>query len=218
MALIFENIEKKQTVPEEKVNSALHIFGALLAGIGLMVLVFLGLKQHSPVRLLAFFLYGASTLFLFSMSSIYHGIQRPGIKRLFEKLDYVGIYIMMAGSYSPILLIALRDYPLASWALFALVWTLAIAFSLVTLLFVRHVSIVNIAIYGIMGAMAFALIPAVYRTMGVWIILSASFGGLLYVVGVPFFLARFRYHHAVWHSLVLAGSIVHFFTVIFFLR
>lgn len=214
MAINWRNLEREQTPQEERINSGLHVIGTVLAFIGLIYLIIHGFKEHNLNHFLGFFLYGVSLVLLFTMSSLYHGIQRKRIKAILALLDYSAIYILIAGSYTPVFLIIFEKHILISWGLFITAWIIAITGVIATLFWVRQIGIMSLIAYAITGLVSLAFIPAVYRIMGLEVILYAALGGVMYLIGVYFFgIAKFRYHHAIWHSFVLAGTFIHFFTI-----
>jgi len=152
------------------------------------------------------------------MSTLYHGIQRQKIKRIFERLDYIAVFWVIAGTYTPFILILFHNQKILSWSLFTIIWLLTLTNTVITIIKVRHIGINNILIYLGMSLLSVTFIPTIYKIFGLPIIIYTAIGGLLYIIGTYFYaFAKFKYHHAIWHILVFVASLVHFFTIITFL-
>jgi hemolysin III len=159
-------------------------------------------------------------MFLYMSSSVAHWLHEGKWKDVFFKLDQVAIFILIAGTYTPLTLIALHGY--LGWLLFILEWGLAII-GIVRLLirsarFEEGVGIIDIMIYVIMGWMVIAFTGPVLKSVPVLGFLWIIIGGLFYTTGIIFFkLTKFRYHHLVWHLMVIGGSASHFTAIFFYI-
>jgi len=197
---------------EEIANSLTHGVGALLSLTGLVMLVALAVHYGDALHILSAALFGGSLVFLYTASTLYHGIRIPRIKQFFRLLDHVGIYLLIAGSYTPFTLVTLRGG--LGWTLFALVWAMALSGIAYKIFSRRRYPWFSTVYYLLMGWLAvFFLKPlaASLPASGLHLLVA---GGLSYTVGVIFYAwERLPYHHAVWHLFVLAGSAFHFLSV-----
>lgn len=211
---------RKFTYKEEIANAVSHFIGALLAIVGLVLMVYYSVMRGTGLHVVTTSIFGASMIILYTSSTLTH-ILRPGrMKDFFFNFDRIAIYLLIAGTYTPIALIALHG-PLG-WVMFGLEWGLAFTGILMILLkpgdFDSGVNIFYVLSYAIMGWLVIIAIIPVIRilpTMGwVWILI----GGLFYTLGILFYkLAKFRYHHLVWHLMVIGGSLSHFFAIFFYM-
>ncbi|EGV19019.1 PAQR family membrane homeostasis protein TrhA [Thiocapsa marina] len=200
----------------ERFNSISHLVGAVLALIGVAVLVTLSGMQGGALRIASFSVYGATLFLLYLFSTLYHSL-RGRAKKVFKVLDHVAIYLLIAGTYTPFSLLALKGQ--TGWWMFGAIWTLAG---------------IGVAIDSIPHGKRRILPMIIYLTMG-WLIVFALeplvtslppagvrglvAGGLFYTFGIVFYALdrRFSWAHGVWHLFVLAGSISHYLTILIFL-
>jgi hemolysin III len=205
----------------ERLNSISHLVGAVFALIALGSLLTLGLQSGQPVTMVGFSTYGLSLVLLYTMSTLYHSFQAPRLKRVFKLLDHISIYLLIAGTYTPLMLISAGND--TGMAILALVWTLAII-GILSELFLsgRTVKAIQLVTYLGMGwacsldleSLRTTLPPAGFSWL-VW-------GGLAYTIGIVFYLldkARLLDHaHGIWHFFVLTGSLCHFIAVAGYVR
>jgi hemolysin III len=207
---------REQTSGEELANSLTHGLGVVLTLVVAPLLVLIAARTGDVWRVVSAVVYATTLLLLFTSSMLYHGLRARGAKAVFQRIDHAAIYLLIAGTYTPFTLITLRGP--WGWSLFAVVWGLAIA---------------GVALKGTFGARLPALSTAVYLGMG-WLAVVALrpllmnvaprgiawlvAGGLFYTGGVVFYVRdeRYRYHHAIWHVFVLAGSIAHFCAILWY--
>lgn len=197
----------------EKFNTATHLFGALLALIGSGVLVMRAMIGGDPWKLTSVIIYGVTLILLYSFSTLYHSVRGPA-KSILQKLDHHSIYLLIAGSYTPFCLVTLRHS--WGWPLLAVIWSLGILGSLLELRPQNEARIFSVVIYVVMGWAALAAIVPLMNALG-----SAGFawlaaGGLLYTVGIIFFVldTRVKHGHGIWHLFVLGGSSAHYFAIL----
>ncbi|MBN1895148.1 hemolysin III family protein [bacterium] len=210
--------EKKQrhyTVGEEIASSITHGIGAVLSIAALVILVVLAAKKGDAWRIVSFSIYGASLILLYLASTLYHGIQHPGAKHVFKILDHSSIFLLIAGTYTPFLLVNLRGP--WGWTLFGIIWALAVVGIVFKAVFIGKWKKVSTLAYVAMGwLVVVALKPmlAVIPKPGlVWL----AAGGLAYTGGVVFYAWKsVKFMHMIWHLFVLAGSICHFFAILFY--
>ena len=203
------------TLGEEIANSSIHGLGVALSIAALtMLLVFAG-WAHNGWAIATSLVYGISLVLEYAASTLYHSFQQPSVKHVFKILDHCGIYVLIAGSYTPFCLITLREHG-GLW-LFAVVWGLAVIGVSTETAWAYRPRWVSAAVYLGMGwLVVFAIKPLMVALAptGLWLLVA---GGLCYTVGTAFYvLKRVRYMHAVWHVWVLAGSILHFLAVLLY--
>jgi len=203
------------TIGEEIANSVIHGIGVALSIAALTMLAVFGAQSGDRWLLASGLVYGISLVLEYSASTLYHAIPWPSAKHVFKILDHAGIYLLIAGSYTPFTLVTLRDS--GGWWLFVGVWTLAVVGIAAEAAWTYRPRWVSVLVYLGMGwAVVFAMSPllAALDPAGVWLLVA---GGLAYTVGTIFYvLKRFPYFHAVWHVFVLAGSVCHFLAVVLY--
>lgn len=200
------------TTGEEIAHSVIHGIGAALAAAALAILVTFAARMGDPWRVVSFSIYGATLVILYTVSTLYHGFRNPRLKALFRIFDHLSIYLLIAGSYTPFLLVSLRGG--WGWSLFGIIWGFAALGVLQAVLFVDRFKLLGLISYLGMGWLLLIalkpLIAAVPAGGLVWL----GIGGLFYTLGVLFYISkRIRYNHAIWHLFVLAGSLCHFITM-----
>jgi len=199
----------------ERLNGYTHLAGSVLAVAGAITLIDLASHRADPMRLVSFSVYGATLCLLFLASTLYHST-RGRVKVILRKCDHCAIYLMIAGTYTPIALVSLHGT--WGWTLFGAVWTLAVIGILQELLVARGMRLTSMAIYLIMGWLALValtpLIEALTWNGFAWLL----GGGLIYTVGIVFYLfdERFLHWHGIWHLFVLAGSAAHYTAILLF--
>ncbi len=200
---------------EEIANSITHGVGALLAVVGMTVLVVFAALTGDPVRIAASIIYGVSMVLEYTASTLYHALPQPRAKHVFKILDHSGIYLLIAGSYTPFLLVTLAGA--GGWWMAAGIWTLALIGIVVEGFWAYRPKWLSASVYLLMGWLAiFAIKPMVANLppAGVWLLVA---GGVAYTIGVPFYVfKRVPYLHMVWHLWVLLGSALHFFAILLF--
>lgn len=199
---------------EEWLHSISHGVGAALSLAGVTVLiVMVSLAPHfDPWKLAGIGLYGTSLVLLYTASTLYHGVRAPRLKQLFQLLDHCAIYLLIAGTYTPFLLVNLRGP--TGWTLFVSVWSLALGGIAFKLLRPHRFAALRIGIYLLMGwLILFAGGEMAERLSSTGITLLVA-GGLTYTLGVLFYAVRaIPFNHAIWHLFVLGGSAFHYFAV-----
>jgi len=204
------------TIGEEIANSITHGLGALLSVAGLVILIILAAWKGDAWKMVSFIIYGLSLTVLYLSSTFYHSFRSPRLKKIFRFFDHSAIYLLIAGTYTPFLLIILRNT--LGWTLFAILWGLALGGIIFKLFFIHKFRILSTIVYllmGWLGVVAFKQLLIALPTTAIWLI---SAGGLSYTVGVIFYAwKKIPYGHAVWHLFVMAGSLLHYFAVLWFL-
>lgn len=204
------------TVGEEIANAVTHGVAALLSIAGLAVLVaFAVLYSGSPKVVAAVSIFGASMVFLYTASTLYHSIPNPGAKKVLQYLDHSMIYVLIAGSYTPFCLITLQGY--TGIALLCAVWLIAIAGISLQAVLLHKADWINCLLYLSMGWLAVFVIDPLVSTLDSTGLALLVAGGLAYTVGVVFYIfERIPFSHAIWHTFVFAGTTLQFFSVLFY--
>ncbi|MCH8532572.1 MAG: hemolysin III family protein [Saccharospirillum sp.] len=197
---------------EEWANSLTHGIGAVLSIAGLVILVVLASLNRDAWQIVSVSIYGTTLVLLYTASTLYHAIQSQRVRHVMQRLDHIAILYLIAGTYTPFTLVTLRGP--WGWSLFGVVWGLAVIGTVVHLTSLRRFHGVMVGLYLLMGwSVTIALAPLIKAlpTAGLGLLVA---GGLSYTLGVVFYMAkRLPFNHAIWHLFVLAGSVLHFFTV-----
>jgi hemolysin III len=199
----------------ERVNSISHLIGSGLAIIGFTVLIVQAIPQHDIWKILGSIIYGVTLLMLYFFSTLYHSSSGKA-KALFRIFDHASIYLLIAGTYTPFTLVTLRG--LVGWWLFAIVWGLACVGILQDVLFKKRRHVLSVSIYLIMGWLAVAAFRPLASVVPSAAMLLLFSGGFFYTVGVVFYSLgrKLSRSHEIFHFFVLAGSICHYFAILFF--
>jgi hemolysin III len=206
---------KSYSVGEEIAHSITHGIGALASVAGLAVLVALATLRGDAWHVVACSIYGASLFMLFTASTLYHSIPLPRAKAVLRTIDHAAIYLLIAGTYTPFALVSLRGG--WGWTLFGVAWGLAVVGIVWEIMPRRRFKAGAVALYLVMGWMALTAIEPLIAAVEPGGVLLLSLGGLMYTVGVLFYLwHRLPHHHTIWHLFVLAGSAFHFFAVLYY--
>ena len=199
----------------ERFNAWTHLVGALAALTGVVWLIVLAAASGDGRKLFSVAIYGATLVMLYSISTVYHSV-RGRVKRVLRKLDHLSIYLLIAGSYTPFCLISLRGP--WGWSLFGIVWTLAIVGMLQEIKPRSEARILSLVIYAVMGWIVLVAVKPLLASLGLAGFLWLAAGGVAYTVGIVFFAfdERFRHWHGIWHLFVIAGSLLHFIAILFY--
>ncbi|AXS80778.1 hemolysin III family protein [Dechloromonas sp. HYN0024] len=199
----------------ERFNAWTHLFGALLALTGAIWLVVVATFSGDPLKTASMAIYGVTLVTLYSISTIYHSVRGP-LKRVLRKLDHLSIYLLIAGSYTPFCLISLHGP--WGWSLFGVVWTLAVIGMLQEIKPRSEARILSLVIYAVMGWIVLVAIKPLLASLGLAGFIWLAAGGVFYTVGIIFFAfdERFRHWHGIWHLFVIAGSLMHFIAILFY--
>lgn len=201
----------RYTAGEEIANSLTHAVGLVLSVAGLCVLVYLGVVRDEALHVASAGVYGVTLVALYAASTLYHAFRKPEIKRVLRILDHCAIYLLIAGSYTPFVLVGIGGG--WGWTLFGIVWSMAVAGILFKVFFTGRFAVLSTAAYvgmGWLGVVAFKpLIESLPINAIVWLVL----GGVLYTAGTIFYHRKLPYSHALWHLFVLAGSACHFIAI-----
>jgi len=199
----------------ERFNTITHFVGLVASLIGLVVLIVMASHQGSVLSVVSVTIYGSTLTLLYLASTLYHGY-RGRAKKVFQKLDFFAIYLLIAGTYTPFVLLTLGES--LGWVIFFFVWGLAIFGIFWELLFQKGTRLVPLIIYLVMGWIIIIAIKPLIQSLSMagfgWLL----GGGLAYTFGVVFYVfdERVRHFHGIWHLFVLAGSTIQYFTVFYY--
>jgi hemolysin III len=200
----------------EKFNTYSHLVGALLALTGSVVLIGLGALSGDVWKIVSFSIYGATLVLMYGSSTLYHNAGQGKAKHFLRMLDHNSIYLLIAGTYTPFVLVSLRGP--WGWSLFGVVWGLALIGILQEIWLARKTRMASLLIYILMGWIAIVAIVPLAETLSwrgfAWI----AAGGMAYTVGTIFYLydQRFKHWHGIWHLFVLAGSALHYCAILLY--
>ena len=198
----------------ERLNSITHLIGAAAALAGLVVLLYFAVRQGDPIKTLSLTIYGVSLFLLYLFSVLYHSF-RGKWKDIFQKLDHIAIYLLIAGTYTPFMLISLEGA--WGWWLFGIIWGLAVIGILLDTLPKKRHQLMVIAVYILMGWLCLVAVRPLVSALSAQGFLWLLAGGVFYTVGIIFYvLGRIRHFHGIWHLFVLAGSVCHYVAILFY--
>ena len=204
---------------EEIFNTVSHIVGGAFSIAALVLCIIVAAIDGSASGVVSSCIYGITLILLYTMSSIYHGL-RPGMaKKVMQVLDHCTIYFLIAGSYTPVLLVAMLDkYPLISWLLFGLVWGCAIIACVLTAIDLNKYKIFSMICYLTMGWAIIFFIRQTYHAIGLGGVILLVSGGIAYTIGsILYGLGKHhKWIHSVFHLFIIAGSVLHFFAIILY--
>lgn len=208
-----QTTQSEYSFAEELFHAISHGAGVILSIAGLSWMLYVSIEAADPWRISASIVYGVSLITLFLASTLYHALFKSRHRQLFKLLDHCAIYVLIAGTYTPFLLVAMRTT--TGWWLFGAIWALATAGILTKLWFRDRFPRFALAGYLVMGWLVVIALPQVVDAVGpdgmIWLVA----GGLSYTIGAAFYAAkRLAFGHAIWHVFVLLGGICHFLAVI----
>lgn len=200
----------------ERFNSISHLIGSFFALGGLSLLVVLSSLQGDPWKIVSFSIYGTSLFLVYLNSTCYHSFSGT-TKAVFRKLDHLSIYLLIAGTYTPLTLVTLRGG--WGWSLFGVVWGLAVLGICFEFFLTKRKTPITLAIYAIMGWLVLVAIVPLYQQLPRPGLISLVVGGIFYTAGIYFYVAKdkIRHSHGIWHLFVIAGSTFHFLTMLYIL-
>lgn len=196
----------------EWANSISHLIGTGISLVGASVLITIATLGGDVMRIVSFSIYGSSLFLLYLASTLYHSLQGKA-KQIFQKMDHLAIYLLIAGTYTPLALVAIQGEE--GWQLFSVIWGLAIAG--MTLEFVprKGPRVLPVIMYVVMGWSCLFVMDSLTAAMTPAIMGLLISGGLIYSLGLIFYVLgkRYPFCHAIWHGFVLAGSACHYFAI-----
>jgi hemolysin III len=200
---------------EEIANAVTHGIGSVFGIAALVILVVLAARQGDIWRIVTFSIYGLTLILLYLASTLYHGLRHPGAKRVFRIFDHSSIFLLIAGTYTPFLLICLRG--VWGWSLFGVIWALAVGGIVLKAVSINRLKKLSVLVYIAMGWLIVVALKPMLTALprpAIWWLLA---GGVCYTGGVVFYsMKSVRFSHSVWHLCVLAGSMCHFFAILLY--
>lgn len=206
-------MEKGYSLAEEIANSISHGVGLVFGIVGLVLLLIQAVDANANVMAItSYSLYGGSMILLFLASTLYHAIPPANAKRWLKKFDHCAIYLLIAGTYTPFLLVGL-DSPLAR-TLMIVIWGLALLGILFKLTIAHRFKVLSLVTYLAMGWLSLIVIYELTEKLALGGVTLLAAGGIVYSLGVIFYVCkRIPYNHAIWHGFVLGGSVCHFLAI-----
>lgn len=197
---------------EEKLNTISHGFGVILGIIGLIVLLVFN-TYKTPFSVFSLVVYGGSIILLYAASTLYHGTINIALKEKYRILDHSSIYVLIAGTYTPVALITLENGN--GWLIFWVVWGIALVGVVLKLFFTGKFETLSLLLYLAMGWLIVFDYQNLIHNVSETGLMLVLLGGLLYTVGILFYaIKKIPYNHFIWHLFVLGGSLAHFFFVL----
>ncbi len=201
-----------ESIREEIASALTHGLGAVFALAGSAVLITLAAINGDGWQLFSSIVFGVALLLLYTASTLYHAIQHPVAKGRLKVFDHCAIYVLIAGTYTPFMLIGLRGP--WGWSMFAAIWTLALAGVVFKLFYTGRFKALSTGIYIAMGWLIVVAIKPMLAAIDLWTLGWLLAGGLSYTLGTYFYHREsIRYSHAIWHLFVIGGSVCHFVAV-----
>lgn len=198
---------------QELANSITHGLGAALSVAALVLLVVFASLRGTARHIVGSALFGSTLILLYMMSTLYHSFRGPRVKAVFKVLDHSAIFLLIAGTYTPFCLATLRGA--WGWTLFGLVWGLAALGITFKAVFIHRMAFLSTAIYLLMGWCVVIAIVPLWKTLSPHGLAWLFGGGFCYTAGAGFYAWKsLRFNHAIWHLCVIAGSVCHFFAVL----
>jgi len=202
---------------QETIASISHGIGLGASIIGFFALIYMGFSSGNSWLLFSFFIYGVSLMTLYLASTLYHGVQEPHVKRNLRKFDHISIYLLIAGTYTPFMLIGLGR-PLG-WLILAVVWVMAFLGALWKLFLLGKFEVLAVVGYAVMGAAGLFFLKDLLAALPPETIIWLLIGGAIYILGIIFYaIEKISYNHVIWHFFVMAASLAHFIAVLTLLR
>lgn len=203
------------TVGEEIFNSVSHGVGVCLSVAALVILIVFAAIRSNGYGIASALIYGISLILLYSMSMVYHIVSHPTAKKVLRIFDHCSIFILIAGTYTPYLLMCMQGY--MRWTMFGVIWGAAVAGILLNAINLEKFTKLSMAFYVAMGWAIIFTIRTIIESIDFTGVIFLLVGGIVYTIGILFYsLKKYRYMHSVWHLFVLAGSIFHYFSILIY--
>jgi len=209
------SLSNKYTCREELTHSISHGIGAGFAIVGLIILLVNATRHGDIWHIVSAAIYGSSLILLYAASTLYHYFTAPTLKRIFQQLDHSMIYILIAGTYTPLTLVTLRGP--WGWTLFGLVWGMALCGLVLELAIKKQIHWFSLTLYLGMGWLLVIAVKPLMGSLATGGLVLLLTGGLFYTSGIIFYIWKnLSYNHAIWHLFVMAGSTAHFFAILLY--
>lgn len=205
--------KRKQTPGEELSNWVSHGITALAAFAGSIIVILAAIPSNVEWSLFSALLYSLSLVALYTFSTLYHSITQVNAKKIFKILDHCGIFLLIAGTYTPVVLISIGGK--VGWIFFTIQWSMALIGIGLKVFFTGKYNLLSTLLYAVMGwiiVFKIDLVKEVLPPPAFWLLV---FGGIAYTVGIVFYIldTRMKFAHFIWHLFVMAGSILHFIMI-----
>ena len=205
------------TKGEEIFNFVSHIVGGVLSVVALVLCIIVAALHSNPYGIVASCIYGVTTISLYTISSIYHGLRAGTAKKVFQVLDHCTIYFMIGGSYMPVALCSIRqECTWAGWLLFGIIWALIALATTLTAIDLKKYKAFSMTCYIAMGWSVIFFIKPLYDAIGIEGIIWFVTGGILYSLGAIIYGFKRKFAHPIFHIFVILGSVAHFFAIILY--
>ena len=203
-----------QTDTEERFNAISHGITALAAIVGFVILVILGNSSEKSFTLFSAIIYGLSLVSLYTFSTLYHGLRNEKAKKVFQILDHCAIYILIAGSYTPVLLVSIGGT--TGWVIFGVQWTVVLIGIVIKIFYTGKFDNISTLMYAVMGWMIVIRWQELVDSIPSEALTLLIAGGISYTVGIVFYLigTRIKFSHFMWHLFVIAGSLMHYIMIV----
>lgn len=214
-AMIKAIVQNPYTLGEEICNCVIHGLGIILGIAGLVILAAFSSVYGNAWTIVSTVIFGVSMILLYTASTIYHAVPGQRAKKILKRFDHISIYYLIAGTYTPFLLVTLRGT--TGWVMFGIIWFLALFGTVLKLtLSGSGTKLWSISLYLAMGwLIVFATRPLIAELNTIGLVFLVL-GGLFYTGGIGFYVWKSkRYTHAIWHLMVLLGTIMHFFAILY---
>jgi hemolysin III len=206
------NVIETYSIKEEVANSVSHGIGALISVAGLTLLLINAIEQQNITKIISFSIYGSSLIILFLASTLYHAFSDEKVKQVFKLLDHCAIYLLIAGSYTPLMLVTLNGA--LGYVMTALIWLISLAGIIFKVKFGSRFKWLSLSTYLGMGFISLAVLPQLQSNLASEGITLLALGGLIYCLGVIFYVQKkIPFNHAIWHLFVIGGAASHFFMI-----
>jgi hemolysin III len=205
---------RRQTNTEEWFNTISHGIAALASTVGFGVLVMLGNSSELSFTLFSAIVFGVSLVLLYTFSTIYHGARNEKTKKAFQILDHCGIYLLIAGTYTPVLLVSIGGT--TGWVIFGVQWTIALIGLVIKIFYTGKFDLISTLMYALMGWMIVIRWQDLVDSIPSAALTLLLAGGISYTVGIVFYLidTRVKFSHFIWHLFVIAGSLLHYIMIV----
>jgi hemolysin III len=205
---------RRQTNTEEWFNTISHGIAALASTVGFVVLVMLGNSSELSFTLFSAIVFGVSLVLLYTFSTIYHGARNEKTKKAFQILDHCGIYLLIAGTYTPVLLVSIGGT--TGWVIFGVQWTIALIGLVIKIFYTGKFDLISTLMYALMGWMIVIRWQDLVDSIPSAALTLLLAGGISYTVGIVFYLidTRVKFSHFIWHLFVIAGSLLHYIMIV----
>ncbi len=200
-------------IKQELVNSIVHGFGIIFGIVGIPILIAFAIKSDNSTGVIGAAIYGFCFLQLFTFSTLYHGFQHAQVKRILEILDHISIYFLIAGTYTPFLLMYMHNS--FGFTLLSVLWSLTALGIIFKIFFTGKWKVISTLVYIAMGCIMIVGGRTFFESIPANILTMILIGGALYLLGVIFYLwEKYPYNHAVWHFFVLLAAVCHYVAIL----